>query len=88
MASGTKMAFAGEKDDKKRADILAYLQSLRTRPFRSRSEARLSFGSGGIGNSDRSHRSLDADDGSPAHPGFRGLAGAATVGAISEGLDA
>jgi len=32
MASGTKMAFAGEKDDKKRADILAYLQSLSDSP--------------------------------------------------------
>lgn len=32
MASGTKMAFAGEKDDKKRADILAYLQSLAETP--------------------------------------------------------
>ncbi len=28
MASGTKMAFAGEKDPQKRADILDYLQSL------------------------------------------------------------
>jgi cytochrome c len=32
MASGTKMAYAGEKDDKKRADILAYLQSLADSP--------------------------------------------------------
>ena len=32
MASGTKMAFAGEKDPQKRADILAYLQSLSDSP--------------------------------------------------------
>ncbi len=32
MASGTKMAFAGEKDGQKRADILAYLQSLSDAP--------------------------------------------------------
>ncbi len=32
MAAGTKMAFAGEKDDQKRADILAYLQSLSDSP--------------------------------------------------------
>jgi cytochrome c len=32
VASGTKMAFAGEKDAQKRADILAYLQSLSDSP--------------------------------------------------------
>ncbi len=32
MAAGTKMAFAGEKDPQKRADILAYLQSLSDSP--------------------------------------------------------
>jgi cytochrome c len=32
MASGTKMAFAGEKDPQKDADILAYLQSLSDSP--------------------------------------------------------
>ena len=32
MAAGTKMAFAGEKDPHKRADILAYLQSLSDSP--------------------------------------------------------
>ena len=32
VASGTKMAFAGEKDPQKRADILAYLQSLSDQP--------------------------------------------------------
>ncbi len=32
MAAGTKMAFAGEKEPQKRADILAYLQSLSDSP--------------------------------------------------------
>lgn len=32
MAPGTKMAFAGEKDDKKRADILDYLHTLADSP--------------------------------------------------------
>ena len=32
MASDTKMIFPGEKDPKKRADILAYLQSLSDKP--------------------------------------------------------
>jgi len=32
MASGTKMAYAGEKDAQKRADILAYLDSLADNP--------------------------------------------------------
>jgi len=32
MAAGTKMAFAGEKDAQKRADILAYLQTLSDQP--------------------------------------------------------
>jgi cytochrome c len=32
MAAGTKMAFAGEQDPQKRADILAYLQSLSDSP--------------------------------------------------------
>jgi cytochrome c len=32
VAAGTKMAFAGEKDAQKRADILAYLQSLSDSP--------------------------------------------------------
>ena len=32
MASDTKMAFPGEKDDQKRADILAYLQKLSDKP--------------------------------------------------------
>jgi cytochrome c len=32
MASGTKMAFAGEQDAQKRADILAYLQTLSDSP--------------------------------------------------------
>lgn len=32
MAAGTKMAFAGEKEAQKRADILAYLQSLSDSP--------------------------------------------------------
>jgi cytochrome c len=32
MASSTKMAFAGEKDPQKRADILAYLQTLSDSP--------------------------------------------------------
>jgi cytochrome c len=32
MAAGTKMAFAGEKDPQKRADILSYLQSLSDTP--------------------------------------------------------
>ncbi len=32
MASGTKMTFAGEKDPQKRADILAYLQTLSDLP--------------------------------------------------------
>ena len=32
MASGTKMAFAGERDPQKDADILAYLQSLSDLP--------------------------------------------------------
>ncbi|MGO9420175.1 c-type cytochrome [Roseiarcus sp.] len=32
MAAGTKMAFAGEKEPQKRADILAYLQSLSDQP--------------------------------------------------------
>jgi cytochrome c len=32
MASGTKMAFAGEKEPQKRADILAYLQTLSDQP--------------------------------------------------------
>jgi cytochrome c len=32
MAPGTKMAFAGEKDAEKRADVLAYLQTLSDKP--------------------------------------------------------
>jgi cytochrome c len=32
MAAGTKMAFAGEKDEKKRADILDYLHTLSDKP--------------------------------------------------------
>ena len=32
MAAGTKMAFPGEKDGQKRADILAYLQTLSDKP--------------------------------------------------------
>ncbi len=32
MAPGTKMAFAGEKDEKKRADILDYLHTLSGKP--------------------------------------------------------
>jgi cytochrome c len=32
MASGTKMTFPGEKDPQKRADILAYLQTLSEKP--------------------------------------------------------
>jgi cytochrome c len=32
MASGTKMTFPGEKDPEKRADILAYLQTLSEKP--------------------------------------------------------
>jgi cytochrome c len=32
MAAGTKMAFAGEKDEKKRADILDYLHTLSGKP--------------------------------------------------------
>ena len=32
MASGTKMAFPGEKDPQKDADILAYLQTLSDKP--------------------------------------------------------
>ena len=32
LAAGTKMAFAGEKEGQKRADILAYLQSLSDTP--------------------------------------------------------
>ncbi|MBV8106760.1 MAG: cytochrome c family protein [Hyphomicrobiales bacterium] len=32
MAAGTKMAFPGEKDAQKRADILAYLQTLSDKP--------------------------------------------------------
>jgi cytochrome c len=32
MASGTKMTFPGEKDPQKRADILAYLQTLSDKP--------------------------------------------------------
>ena len=32
MAPGTKMAFAGEKDEKKRADILDYLHTLSDKP--------------------------------------------------------
>ena len=32
MASGTKMTFPGEKDPHKRADILAYLQTLSDKP--------------------------------------------------------
>ena len=32
MATGTKMAFAGEKDAQKRADILDYLDSLSDQP--------------------------------------------------------
>ena len=31
-ASGTKMTFPGEKDPQKRADILAYLQTLSDSP--------------------------------------------------------
>jgi cytochrome c len=31
-ASGTKMAFPGEKDPQRRADILAYLQTLSESP--------------------------------------------------------
>ncbi|MFO1134168.1 MAG: cytochrome c family protein [Rhodoblastus sp.] len=36
---GTKMAFAGEKDDGKRADIVAYLRSLADTPRTCRSKA-------------------------------------------------
>ena len=32
MASATKMAFPGEKEGQKRADILAYLQTLSDKP--------------------------------------------------------
>jgi cytochrome c len=39
MASGTKMAFPGEKEAQKRADILAYLQTLSEKPVPFPTEA-------------------------------------------------